>query len=802
MEIAITLNISESRKNNFLVIETYCAKGRINKQGKYVGGSISPIDIDTIFDMSLKKILSKECTRIGKNSFYICAESFGHMFSTMCEKYMFLIDNPDRSMYLIKKFETKLPVQKLKPLCKIGNLELFYTKDNTLCCKEDSKDALTICEQIPTPLIKFDETEKIYELWFDYNGCKKAFADRKFSISTGTIVYVVSFDYEIEICEKLEKIGFVKLTRGRFVYSGGLNKSDLRLRIMACGINIEDRKDVILPKIEIKAANNDWFEVDLTCRINGEVIDLASQINLFASKKQLLFEDKKILLPESIALACEENRVTIENNKLKIHKSNILQLLRIFYEAGVESDNFFAFSDVKLALPSHISNLAFPYQLEGVQWLKFLFLNNLGGCLADDMGLGKTFQTIALLNDGEVKKQIKKILIVVPKSLLTNWKKEFEKFSSNYRVGIYHGERRNELKFDNFDVIITTYATACLDIEFLSEMKFTIAIFDEIQYIKNYKAITSDKIKSLNANVKFGLSGTPMENNLSELWNVMDVLNPGVFGSHTSFLTRYRDRNRDELKKILNLFVLRRLKQKVLMQLPEKREHIIYCDMDNAQRTLYTSINYAVKSAISSMRVFSSSVVLKGLLLLRQCCCHPQLLDKETNPQRVSESCKLDTLKMLVETSINCGHKILIFSQFTSMLSLIRQELTLYEDILFYLDGRTQNREKIVSDFEKSENGIFLISIKAGGVGLNLTSAEDVIIFDPWWNPFVEQQAIDRAYRIGQNQKVNVYKLVAANTLEEKIVEMQKEKQDVFDEVINGISENKNIDIHQILKLL
>jgi SNF2 family DNA or RNA helicase len=207
-------------------------------------------------------------------------------------------------------------------------------------------------------------------------------------------------------------------------------------------------------------------------------------------------------------------------------------------------------------------------------------------------------------------------------------------------------------------------------------------------------------------------------------------------------------------------------------------------------------------SLVLRVRFFLSSVVLKGLLLLRQCCCHPQLLDKETNPQRVNESCKLDTLKMLVETSIHCGHKILIFSQFTSMLSLIRQELALHKDVLFYLDGSTKNREKIVSDFEKSEKGIFLISIKAGGVGLNLTSAEDVIIFDPWWNPFVEQQAIDRAYRIGQNKRVNVYKLVAANTLEEKIVEMQKEKQDVFDEVINGISENKNIDIRQILKLL
>ena len=767
-----------------------------------MGGSIAPLDFETISNMSLRGFLATSCTRIGKNSFYIGVEAFERMVATMSKKYMFLLDNPDRSMYHIKSFSTTFIDQKAKSLCQVGNTQLLYTKDNALYCKKDSKECITISEKLPAPLIKFNETEKTYELWFDYDGYKKAFADRNFSISIGNHVYVVNFDYEVEISEELVKVGFTKLTRGRFIYSGSLNKSELKTKIRASGISIEENKDVILPKIELKTTDSDWFEVDLTCQINGSIIDLASQINLFASKKQLLIGDKKILLPESIALAYEENQVTIEDNKLKIHKSSILHLLRICYEAGIEGNNFFAFPDVKLALPSHMLHQAFSYQLEGVKWLKFLFLNKIGGCLADDMGLGKTFQTIAFMNDDDVKKQISKIIIIVPKSLLTNWKKEFEKFSSNYRVGIYHGEKRNELNFNDYDVIITTYATASLDVDFLSKTKFTLAIFDEIQYIKNHKAITSEKIKSLNATVKIGLSGTPMENNISELWNVMDVLNPGAFGSHTSFLLRYREQNRDELKKILNLFILRRMKQNVLTQLPEKQEHIIYCDMDNDQRTLYTSINYAVKSAISNMRVFSSSVVLKGLLLLRQCCCHPGLLDKETNPRGTKESCKIDTLKMLVETSINCGHKILIFSQFTSMLSLIRQELAPYESILFYLDGNTHNREKIVSDFEKAEKGIFLISIKAGGVGLNLTSAEDVIIYDPWWNPFVEQQAIDRAYRIGQNKNVNVYKLVAANTLEEKIVEMQKEKQDVFDEVINGISENKNIDIHQILKLL
>lgn len=800
-EIAISLNLTESRKNKFLVLDTYIAKGRINNCGKYVGGSISPVEFELLNDET-REFMASNCVRIGKNSYYISIDSYKNIVDDFNDKYLFLIDNPDHTMYFVKNIIMTSPAKSIKPIHRIGEHNLSYSKDNILFIEKDVTVSVSAHIERPSTLIKFDEKNKVYELWFDYGGVKKAFSDKTFSVFSGNKLYVVNFDFELVTSEKMVKMGFTRLAKGRFIYSGTLNKVDLITKLRLQEIAFEEDKNVILPKISLKSSDSDWFDFDLTCQVDGEMVDLASKINLFASKNEIVVDGKKIILPESIALAREAEGVTFENNKIKIHKSSIFHLLRIFYEAGIDNDKFFSFSNIELCIPKELRERAFSYQIEGIKWLKFLFLNKLGGCLADDMGLGKTFQTIAFLSEKEIRKQIQKVLIVVPKSLLTNWKKEFEKFSSEYSMGIYHGEKRKEFNFKKYDVVITTYATASLDVEILNKENFTVAIYDEIQCIKNHKALTSEKMKRIKASIKLGLSGTPMENNISELWNVMDVLNPGIFGSHSSFLLRYRDKNRDELKQILNLFILRRMKKNVLTQLPEKQEQIIYCDMDSEQRMLYNSINYAVKSAIASMRIFSSAVVLKGLLYLRQCCCHTKLLNLEVNPKQIDESCKIEALKILVENSISCNRKILIFSQFTSMLNLIYNELTQYKDILFYLDGQTQNREEIVDDFEKSQKGIFLISIKAGGVGLNLTTAEDVVIYDPWWNPFVEQQAVDRAYRIGQKNKVNVYKLVAANTIEEKIVEMQNEKWDEFNDIINGISEDKNIDIRQILKLL
>lgn len=809
-DLMITINAPASKKNGFVILETYYTKQVVvNTSGKYKGGSITAADVLNCIPINnakhelIREIFATFGYQISLNSFYICTEDLRKLHCALGGGQLLFLDNTDKSLVLIGTICNNSIGRKPKHQYQVGNYKFFYYSDQSLSVERTGDTGPNIRQITPVPRLYFSNAEQVYSLFFDYSGSKIAYSDKRASITVGDMVYLRNFKFETETRELLLRERFVKLAQSRFVYSGHQNKHTLNVALFNNGIVLEDDENTLIPEIKVTRGDSGWFEIDLSCDIDGDVIDLASRIQLFASTNELEIGNKKICLPDSIIQG--KNDLVFEGNKIKISQSHIFSLLRIIYDSGSRITDFFSYSDVKISLPRNMAEAAFPYQLEGIKWLKFLFLNHFGGCLADDMGLGKTFQIIAFLEDVDVKKKIQKVLVIAPKSLLTNWKKEFEKFSSAYRVGIYHGDKRNEFNFGDHDVIITTYTTALLDLEQLNHVGYSAVIFDEIQTIKNHKSITSETMKQIKAEIKIGLSGTPMENGISELWNIMDILNPGVFSSHASFLVRYNGRNYDELKTVLNLFILRRMKKDVLKELPPKREQIIYCDMDQGQRKLYTSINVAVRSAIMNLKAFAAPVVLKGLTLLRECCCHPLLLDDTTNVERIRESCKLDALKILAENLFESGHKILIFSNYTSMLQLIRLELEkteAYREFIFYLDGQTTHRNQLVERFEASDSGIFLISIKAGGVGLNLVSAQDVIIYDPWWNPFVEQQAIDRAYRIGQQQAVSVYKLVVANTLEERIIDMQKSKEEDFDELINNISTDKNVDLSKILSLL
>lgn len=805
----ITVNASASKRNNFMILETYFTqKVEANKLGKFKGGSISSSDIfgkmpvDNCNIYMVCTLFQKHCFRLSNNSFYVTISDFKVIYNELKEFKMIYLDNTDKTLVLIDTIIHQKPNKKSKYSYSIGLTEISWFSDSSLYLSSDNSSS-NICKIEPVPHLQYIKEEQIYALYFDYAGSTVSIMDKKPSIIVNDKIILRNYDYEDKTVKLLVDKGFTKLSGARFLYSGRRNLKTLKHDLFGEKVIIDDDENTIYPEIHVSRSDSGWFEIDLSYTNDGKIFDLASKMQLFASENEIAVDDKIIELPDSLIQAREY--LSIVGNKLRINQDHIFELLHIIYESNSEISKFFEYKNVELDIPKKIKEQSFPYQLEGIKWLKFLCLNHLGGCLADDMGLGKTFQIISFLEDTEIKDTIDKILIVVPKSLLTNWQKEFQKFESSYRVGIFHGYKREELLFEDVDIIITTYNTAYLDLKKLNERKYSIVIFDEIQTIKNYKSITSDAMKQINSEIRIGLSGTPMENNISELWNIMDVLNPNAFHSHDSFLRRYNGRNYDELKNILNLFIMRRMKKDVLKELPPKNEQIIYCDMGQKQRELYTGINIAVKKAIMSLKAFAAPVVLKGLTLLRECCCHPLMLNEETNVDRIDESCKLDALSLLIDNLSLSGHKVLIFSNYTSMLKIIKEVLEKKENIknsIFFLDGKTKNRAELVNEFEKSETGIFLISIKAGGVGLNLVSAQDVIIYDPWWNPFVEQQAIDRAYRIGQDKSVTVYKLVAANTIEERIVDMQKIKKQDFDELINGISTDKNILLKDIIDLL
>jgi SNF2 family DNA or RNA helicase len=444
------------------------------------------------------------------------------------------------------------------------------------------------------------------------------------------------------------------------------------------------------------------------------------------------------------------------------------------------------------------------YQKEGLGWLKFLQKFCFGGCLADDMGLGKTIEALALLESRRLLRARRKnnrsrhigpSMVVIPKSLVFNWMREAERFAPKLDILVHTGQNRSDSvnELNSHDLVITTYGVLQRDISLLKKIKFDYLILDEAQAIKNSDTKTARATRQLIGDNRLALSGTPVENHLGELWSVFEFLNPGMLGSLSIFQKLIGgSENPDEssraiLARALRPFILRRTKDQVARDLPQKTEQTIYCEMESDQRKFYNELrDYYRNSLLDRIEENglkrSKIFVLEALLRLRQAACHPGLIDKKRS--RVS-STKLEMLLPRLKEVMEEGHKALVFSQFTSMLAIVRQHLD-YENICYeYLDGRTHNRSAKVDRFQTDpECKLFLISLKAGGQGLNLTAAEYVFLLDPWWNPAVEFQAIDRAHRIGQTRRVFAYRLIVRETVEEKVLDLQKRKRDLINSII------------------
>jgi len=438
------------------------------------------------------------------------------------------------------------------------------------------------------------------------------------------------------------------------------------------------------------------------------------------------------------------------------------------------------------------------YQRQGLSWLQFLREHGLGGVLADDMGLGKTIQALAyLLLEKEAGRLDHPALVVAPTSLMGNWRREAKNFAPGLRVLLLHGLGRHA-HFDSmaeYDLVLTTYALLTRDAEALAQQRFHSLILDEAQNVKNPRTKASAVVRSLRNDHRFCLTGTPMENHLGELWSLFDFLLPGFLDDETRFKHHWRapieqngdmDRRRRLARRIAP-FMLRRRKQDVLSELPPKTEIVRAVALGEKQAALYESIRLAmekrVRDAIAAQGLARSHItVLDALLKLRQTCCDPRLLPLAA-AAKVHASAKLELLMDILPEQLEEGRRVLLFSQFTTMLGLIETELGLRGIAYSKLTGRTQKRDEAIEHFRSGQADVFLISLKAGGVGLNLTEADTVILYDPWWNPAVETQAADRAHRIGQDKPVFVYKLITENTVEEKILAMQAKKKVLADAI-------------------
>jgi SNF2 family DNA or RNA helicase len=449
-----------------------------------------------------------------------------------------------------------------------------------------------------------------------------------------------------------------------------------------------------------------------------------------------------------------------------------------------------------------------PYQHEGLMWLEHKRDAGVGGVLADDMGLGKTLQTISLLaREKEARRMDRPSLVIAPKSLLGNWQKELRRFTPHLRVFCHDGPRRHQKadEFDRADVVLCSYPIACRDLVSLSEREYHYLILDEAQAIKNSRSQASTTARSLCARHRLALTGTPVENNLGELWALMEFTVPGLLGTREEFRREFRDpveksacdKTLAKLQKRVAPFILRRMKESVARDLPPKTELVRSVELSGDQRDLYESIRLAadqdVRQAISQKGMAGSAVtILDALMKLRQVCCDPRIVSVE-EASRVRNSAKFALFFSLLADQLAEGRRVLVFSQFTRMLGLLSRGLAERGIGHFCLTGATPNRQELVDRFESQEVDVFLISLKAGGTGLNLVSADTVIHYDPWWNAAAQMQATDRAYRIGQKKPVFVYNLIAASSVEETMLTLQRRKRHLADTILGDAGDTSSL---------
>jgi superfamily II DNA or RNA helicase len=582
--------------------------------------------------------------------------------------------------------------------------------------------------------------------------------------------------------------------------------SDTVATLWKLGVEVKgEGKRIIAPdsvSVDVKP-QQDWFEIRSKLSFNRE--RLPQPVLLRQAKEKSLFvslNDKEsgVLPLEWLQKQLHLTSVAIKRDKnYYIHKS-----MSLFVEKTIENEikkkkipgfteiikKIKAYNKAKpIPVSKNFNGVLRPYQNDSMKWLNFLDEMSIGGCLADDMGLGKTVQVLAWLQTYKEKKEIKKPhLIICPKSLIFNWKNEANKYCPEFNVKVYAGHKKDRLKqLDDLkanDILIMSYGTLRRDIEILADIEFEYTILDEAQAIKNENSQTSKACCLINTYNRLALTGTPVENHFGELFSLFKFLNPGLFGVKIS-KSNFEGGNEVVVKNILRglkPFILRRTKSEVLDDLPDKTESFLICEMEEKQADLYKELETYYQSHLNK-KVKTDGIkrtkihILEALLRMRQAACHPRLIHPDF---AIEESSKLKMVIEKLKQLHQAGHKALIFSQFTTLLKILGERLK-EEGIDFsYLDGQTNKREEVVEEFKQDDNkSAFLISIKAGGFGLNLTEANYCFILDPWWNPAVEEQAIDRTHRIGQKQKVTAYRVISKGTVEEKILDLQKNKKDL-----------------------
>lgn len=749
----------------------------------------------------------------------------------------------DRNLYLPRKrqLEYYIPIHKL------------FLKNNTITYKKSLENLRSLLEELKniSKNIVLDENirvfkEKLMKTTFNlYKNKEKIYCNVKIDYC-GYIIDLIrdekdnSFLRDLKsekyIEFQLERFKFIKREED-FCFIGNkeemyelFSKGIKRLRELGEVLLSEELKefkvlDSSLISSELKELSNFYklkFDFgDFELRELRESVEAMKRGDRFYRTKKVYLDLEDPGIVNFLNLLEDLGLENIKDNEVYIDKSKVLYIQEKLKDRNlsfIKGGNVLQEIVGKLLnkefkrklLPKALNAELRPYQKEGFKWINEITDLGFGGVLADDMGLGKTLQIIAFLLSQKKSKSI----VVVPTSVIYNWMDEFEKFAPSIRVGLVHGskskrdkvlrdfkrglgikieeENLKEKSYEKYDVLLTTYGTLKNDEKAYENLSFDYCIIDEAQNIKNPSAQATLSVKNIKSRCNIALTGTPIENNLMELWSIFDFVMPGYLFTKERFRERFilDESNLSELKSLITPFILRRLKEDVLSELPEKLEKKYLVEMKGKQKQLYSFYVKAIKNQLNENKSSEKSGrdkinLFAYLTKLREICLDPSLVV----PDYTGESSKLTVVKEIVKDASESGKKILLFSQFTSVLQKIEEDFKKEDISYLYLDGGTSAKDRVerVKKFNEDSNiKVFLISLKAGGVGLNLTSASMVIHFDPWWNPAVEDQATDRAHRFGQENKVEVIKLVAKDTIEEKIVLMQEDKRELIQSLMDG----------------
>ena len=723
----------------------------------------------------------------------------------------------DRKIYVPNEEQIKFLKVIYKPLMDKGQVILANNEENLvkiLRILSNITEDISLGEGVKRLISSLIKPEFYFTKVNDDIYCK---VDINYSIGKITLLkdinklsFIRDNIYEEKIVMEMEKLKFIR-DDNKFKFIGEdediYNLLSIRFKELLKEGKVyltKDFKDIRLIKgkdLEYSFIEEDegyYFKVKgFTLKeLNSALYDMKNKKGFYKTKNNnyLDLQDKTVIRILNIldSLDISDDNITIDkNNMLYINES--LKNQGTAFDKGEETIKEIdkGLSNRKQReVPDDLNAKLRNYQVEGFNWLNEIANLKVGGILADEMGLGKTIQIIAFLLSQKGKKSI----VITPTSLIYNWRDEFNKFAPSLKVGIIHGDKKNRVVMmeKDFDVIVTTYGLIKNDYEYYKEKEFDFCIIDEAQNIKNSKAQNTKYVKAIKAGCRIALSGTPMENNLMELWSIFDYIMPGYLLSEAKFKEKYlKEDMYDELKELIKPFILRRLKKDVIDELPNKIEKKFMVEMEENQKAVYQSYIKEVRQKLYSGED-NKITVFSYLTKLRQLCLDPSLILDDY----VGRSAKIEAALNIVNMAIVENRKVLIFSQFTSVLQKLGSELSEKNIGYLYLDGSTKanKRVEMVKEFNESEDlKIFLISLKAGGTGLNLTSSDLVLHFDPWWNPAIEDQATDRAHRIGQQNIVEVIKLIAKDSVEENIIRLQEDKRELINKVISGEEIGSNV---------